>query len=108
MPRRVSDYAPRFADWNMAISIASFFLGASIIVFLYNMITSWVRGRRAEANPWRSMTLEWQVSSPPPFFNFDELPQVVGNPYEYGVPGARHAVFNGDRVGLIEEVEARH
>jgi cytochrome c oxidase subunit I len=88
----------------MVISIASFFLGASIIVFLYNMITSWVRGPRAESNPWRSMTLEWQVSSPPPYFNFDELPQVVGNPYEYGVPGARHAVFDGDRVGLIEEV----
>ena len=44
------------------------------------------------------MTLEWQVSSPPPYFNFDEIPQVVGTPYEYGVPGARHAVFNGDRV----------
>jgi cytochrome c oxidase subunit 1 len=39
------------------------------------------------------MTLEWQVSSPPPIFNFDELPQVVGSPYEYGVPGARHAIF---------------
>jgi cytochrome c oxidase subunit 1 len=107
MPRRVSDYAPRFGDLNMLISIASFFLGASIIVFLYNMITSWAHGQRAEANPWRSMTLEWQVSSPPPYFNFDDLPQVVGNPYEYGVPGARHAVFNGDRVGLVEE-EVRH
>jgi cytochrome c oxidase subunit 1 len=107
MPRRVSDYAPRFGDLNMLISIASFFLGASIIVFLYNMITSWAHGQRADANPWRSMTLEWQVSSPPPYFNFDDLPQVVGNPYEYGVPGARHAVFNGDRVGLVEE-EVRH
>ena len=37
-------------------------------------------------------TLEWQVSSPPPIFNFDEPPQVVGSPYEYGVPGARHAI----------------
>ena len=38
------------------------------------------------------MTLEWQVSSPPPIFNFDTLPTVVGGPYEYGVPGrgARH------------------
>jgi cytochrome c oxidase subunit 1 len=51
------------------------------------------------------LTLEWQVSSPPPIFNFDEIPQVVGNPYEYGVPGARHAVFNGDRVS--EEVPVR-
>ena len=39
------------------------------------------------------MTLEWQVPSPPPIFNFDEIPQVVGGPYEYGVPGARHAIF---------------
>ena len=51
------------------------------------------------------MTLEWQVSSPPPFFNFDEIPQVVGSPYEYGVPGARHAVFNGDRTAQLEEVQ---
>ena len=57
------------------------------IVFLYNMITSWARGPIAPANPWRALTLEWQVSSPPPIFNFDEIPQVVGGPYEYGVPG---------------------
>jgi len=103
MPRRVSDYAPRFADLNFFISIASFFLGASTLVFLYNMIVSWARGAPAPANPWRAHTLEWQVSSPPPVFNFDEIPQVVGGPYEYGVPGARHAVFNGDRV--VEEEE---
>jgi cytochrome c oxidase subunit I len=105
MPRRVSDYAPRFADLNFFISIASFFLGASTLVFLYNMIVSWARGAPAPANPWRAHTLEWQVSSPPPVFNFDEIPQVVGGPYEYGVPGARHAVFNGDRVVEEEEVK---
>jgi cytochrome c oxidase subunit 1 len=38
------------------------------------------------------------VSSPPPIFNFDEIPQVVGGPYEYGTPGAVHAVLNGDRA----------
>ena len=38
MPRRVSDYDPQFGTWNMVISISSFFLGASFIVFLYNMI----------------------------------------------------------------------
>ena len=83
----------------MAISIASFLLGISTLVFAYNMIASWRGGPRAAANPWRALTLEWQVSSPPPIFNFDEIPQVVGGPDEYGVPGARHAVLNGDRAG---------
>jgi cytochrome c oxidase subunit 1 len=93
MPRRVADYAGRFADFNLFISIASFGLGASTLVFLYNMIWSWRNGPPAGPNPWRAMTLEWQVSSPPPIFNFDEIPQVVGGPYEYGVPNARHAIF---------------
>jgi cytochrome c oxidase subunit 1 len=93
MPRRVADYADRFADFNLFISIASFGLGASTVIFLYNMVKSWAHGPIAPANPWRALTLEWQVSSPPPIFNFDEQPTVVGSPYEYGVPNARHAVF---------------
>jgi cytochrome c oxidase subunit 1 len=106
MPRRVSDYAEEFADVNLFISIASFVLGASVFVFFYNMIVSWARGPVAGANPWRSMTLEWQVSSPPPVFNFDEIPTVVGGPYEYGVPGARHAVMAPAREAAQEEVHA--
>ena len=54
MPRRVADYLPKFADLNMFISLASFALGASVIVFLYNMITSWRFGEIAPANPWRA------------------------------------------------------
>jgi cytochrome c oxidase subunit 1 len=108
MNRRVADYEPRFEGWNMFITISSFLLGASIIVFIYNFVVSWVRGKRAPANPWRSMTIEWQVSSPPPIFNFDEIPQVVGGPYEYGVPGARHAVLNGARAPAHELEEVRH
>jgi cytochrome c oxidase subunit 1 len=97
MPRRVADYTERFADINLFISIASFGLGASTLVFLYNMVRSWAHGPLAPGNPWRALTLEWQVSSPPPVFNFDEIPQVVGNPYEYGVPGARHAIFGAPK-----------
>ena len=96
MPRRVADYDPQFGTWNLVISISSFVLGASFLIFIYNMIVSWRRGPLAPDNPWRANTIEWQVSSPPPVFNFDQIPQVVGGPYEYGVPGARHAVFNGD------------
>jgi cytochrome c oxidase subunit 1 len=104
MIRRVADYPPRFADLNMFISLASFGLGASVIVFLYNMITSWRFGEIAPANPWRAMTLEWLVTSPPPTFNFDEIPQVVGSPYEYGVPGAEHAILAPSKAREMEEV----
>jgi cytochrome c oxidase subunit 1 len=104
MPRRVADYLPKFADLNMFISLASFALGASVIVFLYNMITSWRFGEIAPANPWRGMTLEWLVTSPPPTFNFDEIPQVVGSPYEYGVPGAQHAILAPSKARELEEV----
>jgi cytochrome c oxidase subunit 1 len=106
MPRRVADYAPRFAGWNMFITISSFVLGAATIIFVYNVVVSWARGKPAGANPWRSMTIEWQVSSPPPIFNFDETPQVVGNPYEYGVPGARHAILEPAHDREREEVHA--
>ena len=93
MPRRVSDYADQFATWNLVISISSFVLGFATLIFLYNMIVSWRSGPKASSNPWNSLTIEWQVSSPPPIFNFDAIPSVVGGPYEYGVPGAIHAVF---------------
>jgi cytochrome c oxidase subunit 1 len=93
MPRRVADYADKYAGWNLAISLASFVLGLSTLIFAYNMVASWRGGPRAVGNPWRALTLEWQVSSPPPVFNFDAIPTVVGGPYEYGVPGAVHGVF---------------
>jgi cytochrome c oxidase subunit 1 len=93
MPRRVAEYAAKFAAWNLFISLSSFVLGASTLIFVYNMVASWRGGPRAAANPWRGLTLEWQVSSPPPIFNFDTVPTVVGGPYEYGVPGAVHGIF---------------
>ncbi len=93
MPRRVATYAAQFANLNLFISICSWILGAATLIFLYNMVNSWRGGPRAEANPWRALTLEWQVSSPPPIFNFDRVPTVVGGPYEYGVPGAVHGIF---------------
>ena len=54
MPRRVAEYAAKFATWNLFISICSFFLGLTTLIFLYNMVASWRSGPRAAANPWRA------------------------------------------------------
>jgi cytochrome c oxidase subunit I len=94
MPRRVASYAAQFGEWNLLISCFGFLLGAAQLIFLYNMIVSWRFGPRAGANPWRANSIEWQVSSPPPRFNFDRIPRVVGGPYEYGIPGARHVLMD--------------
>src|SRR2546422_517012 len=63
MPRRVADYAQQFAGWNLFISISSFFVGASTLIFVYNMVASWRGGPRASAHPWRGLTLGGQGSS---------------------------------------------
>jgi cytochrome c oxidase subunit 1 len=49
--------------------------------------------------------MEWQVSSPPPIFNFDKVPTVVGGPYEYGVPDAQHGIFTAP---ASEESKSSH
>ena len=97
MPRRVYDYAGAVRRLQPLHLDRSFVLGVATLIFAYNIVSSWRGGPRAAANPWRALTLEWQVSSPPPIFNFDRVPTVVGGPYEYGVPGAVHGVFKARR-----------
>jgi cytochrome c oxidase subunit 1 len=93
MNRRIADFPSELDPLNLAVSLAGFFLGASFLVFIWNMVSSWVRGPVAEANPWQARTLEWQTSSPPPHENFPVPPVVSGGPYDYGVPGSKHATF---------------
>jgi cytochrome c oxidase subunit 1 len=85
MPRRVSDYAPEFTEFNVLATIGAIILALSSLPFLYNAIISWVRGPKASANPFRALTLEWQTSSPPPIHNFDDPPVVTSGPYDFGI-----------------------
>jgi cytochrome c oxidase subunit 1 len=93
MNRRIADYPSSLDDLNLIVSLSGFFLGASFLVFIYNIINAWIRGPVAEPNPWRARTLEWQTTSPPPHENFPEPPVIKGHPYDYGVPGSVHGVF---------------
>jgi cytochrome c oxidase subunit 1 len=79
MPRRISDYPDAFAGWNLVASIGSYISFASTLFFIYIVIHTLVAGKRIGANPWGegATTLEWTVSSPPPFHSYDELPHIA-------------------------------
>ncbi|MFZ0090556.1 MAG: cbb3-type cytochrome c oxidase subunit I [Solirubrobacteraceae bacterium] len=89
MPRRVSSYNPALHNLNVFVSVAAFCLGASMLILLANLVWSLIIRREAEvSNPWQSLSLEWQLPSPVPVYNFAEIPVITSGPYEYGVPGA--------------------
>ncbi|XGV97646.1 MAG: cytochrome c oxidase subunit I [Leptolyngbya sp. BL-A-14] len=84
MVRRVSSYNPQYVDWNIISSLGAFLLGMSTLPFIVNIVSCWIRGRKAPSNPWRATGLEWTISSPPPIENFEEIPVVTAPPYGYG------------------------
>ncbi len=80
MPRRYIDYADGFEMWNLISSLGAYLSFASTLFFIIVLIYTLVAGRKAAANPWGegATTLEWTVSSPPPFHTFNTLPRISG------------------------------
>ena len=78
MPRRIYTYADGMGwdFWSAVSTAGAFILALSILVFLHNVVTSWIKGEPAEADPWDGRTLEWSIPSPPPEYNFVEIPTV--------------------------------
>ncbi|MBL0318823.1 MAG: cytochrome c oxidase subunit I [Alphaproteobacteria bacterium] len=78
MPRRIPDYPDAFAGWNFVSSIGSYVSYAGVLLFVFIAIYTITRGRKCGDNPWGegATTLEWTVSSPPPFHTFDEQPKI--------------------------------
>ena len=78
MPRRVYTYADGMGwdMWSGVSTVGAFILALSVLVFIHNVVTSWIKGERAEADPWDGRTLEWSIPSPPPEYNFAEIPTV--------------------------------
>jgi cytochrome c oxidase subunit 1 len=92
MPRRVATYSSSLQPINIWVSVSAFVLGLSMLVFLANVVYSMVIARKpAEANPWDSQSLEWQTPTPVPIHNFDTIPVVDSEPYDYGTPPPRPA-----------------
>jgi cytochrome c oxidase subunit 1 len=78
MPRRIPDYNHAFAFWNQVSSIGNYISMASVFVFLVVLVDAYMRKRVAGPNPWGegATTLEWTLSSPPPFHQYAELPKI--------------------------------
>jgi len=93
-PRRYSQltelgYLHNLMPLQKFISIVAFITIAAQFIFLFNLLWSLFKGKKAGMNPWQATTLEWTVPSPPPHDNFGGVVPVVNHgPYEYGVPGA--------------------
>jgi cytochrome c oxidase subunit 1 len=80
------EFLKDFQGMNEFISISAFVLGFTQLLFLFNVLYSLKRGKKAEDNPWRANTLEWTAIHPIPHGNFAALPTVYRGPYEYSAP----------------------
>ncbi|MCL6564637.1 MAG: cbb3-type cytochrome c oxidase subunit I, partial [Firmicutes bacterium] len=80
MPRRIFTYAPNLGltFWNQVATAGTVILGLGVLALAINLAWSWVYGEEAGADPWDGRTLEWAIPSPPPVYNFAEIPLVRG------------------------------
>jgi cytochrome c oxidase subunit 1 len=78
MPRRIADYEAGLGweGYNLLATVGAFMIAASILPLLWNVVAALVRGRLAVADPWLGNSLEWWTTSPPPVYNFLEIPTI--------------------------------
>jgi cytochrome c oxidase subunit 1 len=80
MQRRVPDYTDALEYWNHFATIGYMVMAFSMIFFFVNIIWSLFAGKPAGDSPWGegATTLEWTLSSPPPYHQFETLPVIDG------------------------------
>jgi cytochrome c oxidase subunit 1 len=78
MPRRIPDYPDVYAGWNYVSSIGSYVGGFAALFFLFVVFEAFMKKRVAGNNPWGegATTLEWTVTSPPPFHTYENIPVI--------------------------------
>ena len=79
MPRRIYTYDANMGwdIWNTFSSGGAALLAVGMVTLIYNVVSGWMKGKRASGDPWDARTLEWSISSPPPEYNFVEIPTVT-------------------------------
>lgn len=101
MRRRIADYDPALGldVYHLVMTIAGFLIALSVGVFLFNLFRSIKHGQKAEGNVWNSRSPEWQVPSPMPTHNYERALEVIGEPYDYGLPGSHYTRFLTEEHG---------
>ena len=113
MPRRIVTYAGEsgWEFWNAFSTAGVIIIGISMVVFLHNVFWTIRNGRKAGDDPWDARTLEWSISSPPPEYNFVEIPTVTERDahwvekYSEGPDGRPIPKVQGAAATAVEEKE---
>jgi cytochrome c oxidase subunit 1 len=87
MPRRYYAHLPMYHTAHVIATVGSWLLVAGLLMYFGALITAVFRGKKTVGNPWHGVTLEWQIPSPPPVENFEEIPVVTHGPYHFAEAG---------------------
>ncbi len=86
MPRRYYNYIDQFTVFHQTSTAGAYMLLVGFLLIAYYLVKSLISGEKAGSNPWGSIGLEWQATSPPHFHNFDHIPVIINGPYDYHKP----------------------
>lgn len=83
MPRRYYDYLPEFEALQKISTFGSWILVPTLFFIVGYLVHALIKGKKAGPNPWGGVTLEWHIQSPPTVENFDVIPTVTHEPYDF-------------------------
>ena len=101
------EFAQPTLHWNVTMSQAAWVMGLIQFIFIWNLFYSIKKGEKVSDNPWEATTLEWTATTSPPLGhgNFEVVPTVYRDAYEYSVPGSSKDFTPQNEPGETESVK---